>query len=237
MTNPASEVTAVVKEWEARCPFCGRDPFHRVDNGCGMEAVAVNCCELGCFLYGKADETTITREEVLAIVATLTEQAKRIAKLEVVARAYSDCEDVQKARALRAEVERLTGLLEEARMERDLALAHDTQPYPTAEAYEKVCAARTAWQARTEAAEAALETARGALWRFRYAYEWWSSDSFDWSEEAKKRFLWAASFATADVGAMSANETAEIGAQYLASGFDGLAALPSPTPAQKGERK
>ena len=29
------------------CPFCGRDPFHYVDNGVGMEAVAVSCCELG----------------------------------------------------------------------------------------------------------------------------------------------------------------------------------------------
>ncbi len=29
------------------CPFCGRDPFHYVDNGVGMEAVAVTCCENG----------------------------------------------------------------------------------------------------------------------------------------------------------------------------------------------
>lgn len=29
------------------CPFCGNDPFHYVDNGVGMEAVAVNCCDLG----------------------------------------------------------------------------------------------------------------------------------------------------------------------------------------------
>jgi hypothetical protein len=29
------------------CPFCERDPFHRVDNGVGMEAVAVECCDLG----------------------------------------------------------------------------------------------------------------------------------------------------------------------------------------------
>lgn len=29
------------------CPFCGRDPFVYVDNGVGMEAVAVDCCELG----------------------------------------------------------------------------------------------------------------------------------------------------------------------------------------------
>lgn len=32
---------------EPTCPFCGRDPFHYVDNGVGMEAVAVTCCELG----------------------------------------------------------------------------------------------------------------------------------------------------------------------------------------------
>ena len=32
---------------EPTCPFCGRDPFHYVDNGIGMEAVAVDCCELG----------------------------------------------------------------------------------------------------------------------------------------------------------------------------------------------
>lgn len=29
------------------CPFCGRDPFHYVNNGLGMEAVAVDCCDLG----------------------------------------------------------------------------------------------------------------------------------------------------------------------------------------------
>lgn len=33
------------------CPFCKCDPFHYVDNGIGMEAVAVNCCELGIALY------------------------------------------------------------------------------------------------------------------------------------------------------------------------------------------
>ena len=31
--------------------------------------------------------------------------------------------------------------IKELVLERDLAVAHDTQPYPTAEAYEKVCAA------------------------------------------------------------------------------------------------
>lgn len=33
------------------CPFCRCDPFHYVDNGCGMEAVAITCCELGCALW------------------------------------------------------------------------------------------------------------------------------------------------------------------------------------------
>jgi hypothetical protein len=31
----------------AVCPFCDNDPFHYVDNGVGMEAVAVTCCDLG----------------------------------------------------------------------------------------------------------------------------------------------------------------------------------------------
>ena len=51
----------------------------------------------------------------------------------------------EKLTALRSENERLV-------RERDLALAHDTQPYPTADAYEKVCAARTFWQERADAA-------------------------------------------------------------------------------------
>lgn len=35
------------------CPFCRLDPFHYVDNGVGMEAVAVNCCELGMEFYSR----------------------------------------------------------------------------------------------------------------------------------------------------------------------------------------
>jgi hypothetical protein len=37
----------------APCPFCGLDPFHYVDIGVGMQAVAVNCCDLGCDLYSR----------------------------------------------------------------------------------------------------------------------------------------------------------------------------------------
>jgi hypothetical protein len=35
------------------CPFCKCDPFHYVDNGIGMEAVAVTCCDLGVGLYSR----------------------------------------------------------------------------------------------------------------------------------------------------------------------------------------
>jgi hypothetical protein len=33
------------------CPFCGCNPFHYVDNGVAMEAVAVTCCELGIVFF------------------------------------------------------------------------------------------------------------------------------------------------------------------------------------------
>lgn len=52
----------------------------------------------------------------------------------------------------RAELERVT-------RERDLAIAHDTQPYPTAWAYEQVCKASCRAQARVEALEARLRHA------------------------------------------------------------------------------
>lgn len=40
-----------------RCPFCHMDPFHYVDNGVGMEAVAVTCCDAGVDLYSKSRNT------------------------------------------------------------------------------------------------------------------------------------------------------------------------------------
>lgn len=46
--------------------------------------------------------------------------------------------------------------LEKAERERDLAIAHDTQPYPTADAYEKVCAALETHKRRADSAEADL---------------------------------------------------------------------------------
>jgi hypothetical protein len=51
--------------------------------------------------------------------------------------------------------------LDQVREKRDLAIAHDRQPYPTAEAYEKVCAARTKWQHRADKLQARVEELEG----------------------------------------------------------------------------
>lgn len=55
--------------------------------------------------------------------------------------------------SLRTENERLT-------KERDLAIAHDTQPYPTAEAYEKVCEVLNKTKVENERLRKANEEAR-----------------------------------------------------------------------------
>lgn len=56
-----------------RCPFCGHDPYHYVDIGVGMEAVAVTCCELGIELFDHRNtgDVTISREEFSEIATKL----------------------------------------------------------------------------------------------------------------------------------------------------------------------
>ncbi len=49
--------------------------------------------------------------------------------------------------------------------ERDLAIAHDSQPYPTADAYEKTCAALHKHRARAEAAEQECEAQKARAMR------------------------------------------------------------------------
>jgi hypothetical protein len=68
------------------CPFCSCDPFHYVDNGLGMEAVAVTCCDLGDAYFRGArpalEEVTMEWSEFveignrLARLARLDEQAE-----------------------------------------------------------------------------------------------------------------------------------------------------------------
>lgn len=49
----------------SRCPFCKRDPFHRVHNGLGYEAVAVVCCDLGVDLYSNHSDTAEAARQAL----------------------------------------------------------------------------------------------------------------------------------------------------------------------------
>lgn len=78
------------------------------------------------------------------LAAANAQRQSRVYKGERIADVYAE-RDALAARC--AELER----------ERDLAIAHDTQPYPTAEAYEKVCAARTKWHEETKALQARLD--------------------------------------------------------------------------------
>lgn len=57
------------------CPFCGRDPYHYVDIGVGMQKVAVECCDLGIALIQYGDE------QLQAEVALRTEAADLIDEL------------------------------------------------------------------------------------------------------------------------------------------------------------
>lgn len=69
------------------CPFCGRDPYHRVNNGLGMEAVAIVCCEAACAVSSKDakddDDYTIT-------IGELRELGSKIAYLQARNDAYEE---------------------------------------------------------------------------------------------------------------------------------------------------
>jgi hypothetical protein len=67
------------------CPFCGHDPYHYVDNGVGMEAVAVTCCELGCALFDHRNgqkPVELSWEEFTEVANTLGEKRRNIQELE-----------------------------------------------------------------------------------------------------------------------------------------------------------
>ena len=62
------------------CPFCGRDPFHYVDNGVGMEAVAVTCCDLGIEFFARtpSDEISLPRDVFMEIGAKLLDLRREV---------------------------------------------------------------------------------------------------------------------------------------------------------------
>lgn len=68
------------------CPFCAHDPFHYENNGCGMEAVAVTCCELGDQYFRGArktpEEVSLGWDEFTEIAATLSRLRHRLNEAE-----------------------------------------------------------------------------------------------------------------------------------------------------------
>lgn len=75
-----AEIVDKLKPTHGICPFCRRDPYHYVDNGVGMEAVAVTCCERGIALLQYGDEdlrAEVALREQTALL--LTAQSSTIA--------------------------------------------------------------------------------------------------------------------------------------------------------------
>lgn len=58
---------------DVQCPFCGSDPFEYVNNGIGLEPVAVTCCELGDAYFRGAREPLA---EVTIDVSTFNRMAR-----------------------------------------------------------------------------------------------------------------------------------------------------------------
>jgi hypothetical protein len=65
-----------------RCPFCKLDPFFYVNNGVGMEAVAVDCCDLGVDLYSGNPERRRFPRKILRLRRSYSPRKKaRAARL------------------------------------------------------------------------------------------------------------------------------------------------------------
>ena len=116
-----------------------------------LHAVGSRNCDLSANI-------TELRENVAVLIAAVETLRERnttlLRKNGERARWASDAND-------RADAAEARGV--ELERERDLAVAHDRQDYPTASAYEVVCKARTKWQARAEAAEGRGAALAGAL--------------------------------------------------------------------------
>jgi hypothetical protein len=98
---------------EQPCPFCGRDPFHYVDNGLGMEPIAVTCCELGVELYSRSPSETvgISRADFDGIAGKLCHSAALVAALEDARRVLAMAD---RSQAWQAERDRVVGCISAA---------------------------------------------------------------------------------------------------------------------------
>jgi len=76
------------------CPFCNRDPFHYVDNGLGMEAVAVTCCELGDEFYRGArpepETVTMSWEDFHGVGCKISSLRAQLAAQIIIQRGWED---------------------------------------------------------------------------------------------------------------------------------------------------
>ena len=82
MTGEATDLVARLRPEDGDCPFCGHDPYHYVDNGVGMERVAVTCCDEGVALFQHGDPVLSAQVQLRYEAATLIEaQAAEIETL------------------------------------------------------------------------------------------------------------------------------------------------------------
>lgn len=103
-----------------------------------------------------ADDGDVYEVALKTFRATHADSARKPDRWESSLRAAVDA-------ALALDRARVAAEIAEARRERDLAIAHDSQPYPTADAYEAACAALQQHRERADRAEAALRDERSAF--------------------------------------------------------------------------
>jgi hypothetical protein len=77
------------------CPFCGSDPFHYEHNGLGMEAVAVDCCELGHYYFmalrhGEPETITIGWDDFMSVAGKLRRLRREEDRADTLGRKVDD---------------------------------------------------------------------------------------------------------------------------------------------------
>lgn len=148
------------------CPFCGRDPYHYMDNGVGMERVAVVCCDLGIALFQERDE------QLARVEGERHEAAHALSGLlDLIAHQAARLEEVQ-AETRRIQAAALVHIDEMTAFQRTMVIM----------------------ERERDVAKAALTAAEAEKERYRAAIEWalgeGDSDFGDNKPENAKPFWW-----------------------------------------------
>lgn len=162
-----TKLRAALANSELPCVYCtlSKEDWSKCKSGfpgCGRADDAMGCPELGSSLRVEAAETAKIElaehlDKTIAVAADAVNRMNaaeaKVVELEETSKYWMNEAtagiDGAKARITwkdRAKASKARVV--ELEKERDLAIAHDRQPYPTAAAYEAVCKARTKWQAR-----------------------------------------------------------------------------------------